>query len=136
MSFVYLDTSVALAHILAEDRIPPADPWNQSLISSRLLEYELWNRIHARKLGKTHAEAIREMVGRTALIELIRPILDRAREPFPSPVRTLDSLHLSSILFLIDSEQSVRLASYDAQMVKAARSLRIAIWEPTATSFH
>src|SRR4051812_11345239 len=113
MSFVYLDTSVALAHILAEDQSPPADLWNESLISSRLLEHELWNRIHARKLGKTHGDAVRELVGRTALIALVHPILDRAREPFPAPVRTLDSLHLASILFLTESAQSVSLASYD-----------------------
>src|SRR5262245_28559178 len=129
MSFVYLDTSVALAHILAEDQTPPANLWKQSLISSRLLEYELWNRIHSRRLGMTHGDAVRELVGRTALIELIHPILDRAREPFPSPVRTLDSLHLASIVFLMKSAQSVSLASYDIQMAKAARSLGISLWK-------
>jgi len=129
MSFVYLDTSVALAHILAEDQIPPVHLWEQSLISSRLLEYELWNRIHARKLSKTHGDAVRELLGRVALIELVSPILDRAREPFPSPVRTLDALHLACIIFLMEYAQSVELASYDVQMKKAARSLGIGIWK-------
>lgn len=45
---VYLDTSAALAHLLAEDRVPPDSLWDQPLVSSRLLEYELWNRLHAR----------------------------------------------------------------------------------------
>jgi PIN domain len=127
MSFVYLDTSVALAHILAEDQSPPADIWNESLISSRLLEHEMWNRIHARKLGKTHGDAVRELVGRTALMELIHPILDRAREPFSTPVRTLDSLHLATIVFLIENAQAVSLASYDTHMLKAAHALGIPI---------
>src|SRR5215470_3951257 len=96
---------------LAEDQLPLAALWNESLISSRLLEYELWNRIYARKLGKTHGDAVRELIGRIALIELISPILDRAKEPFPSAVRTLDSLHLASIVFLIEKAQSVSLAS-------------------------
>jgi len=34
---IYLDTSVALAHLLAEDRSPPSQLWDQTLISSRLL---------------------------------------------------------------------------------------------------
>jgi hypothetical protein len=129
MSFVYLDTSVALAHILAEDEVPGADLWTESLISSRLLEYELWNRIHARKLGKTHGNAVRELVGRTSMIELVSPILERAREPFPAPVRTLDSLHLAAIMFLIENAQLVSLASYDAQLIRAARALGVSIRE-------
>ncbi len=43
----YLDASVALAHLLAEDRVPPERLWQENLISSRLLEYEIWTRIHA-----------------------------------------------------------------------------------------
>jgi predicted nucleic acid-binding protein len=129
MSFVYIDTSVALAQLLAEDRIPPDRLWKESLISSRLLEYEIWNRIHARKLGKSHADSVQELTGRIALIELVAPVLERAKEPFLAPVRTLDALHLASISFLIDNGQTVTLASYDAKMIKAARSLGIEIYE-------
>ena len=35
---IYLDTSVALAHLLAEDRVPPDALWDETLVSSRLLE--------------------------------------------------------------------------------------------------
>jgi hypothetical protein len=45
---IYLDTSVALAQLLAEDRLPAERIWDEQLVSSRLLEYELWNRLHAR----------------------------------------------------------------------------------------
>lgn len=41
---IYLDTSVALAQLLAEDRVPPEPLWRDSLVSSRLLEYEIWTR--------------------------------------------------------------------------------------------
>src|SRR5262249_46972014 len=129
MSFVYLDTSVALAHLLAEDRIPPDSLWKESLISSRLLEYEIWNRIHARKLGRSHGDSVQELTGRIALVELVAPVLERAKEAFPAPVRTLDALHLASITFLIDSGQTVALATYDAKMIKAARSISIEIYE-------
>lgn len=45
---IYLvDISVALAHLLAEDRRPPATFWEENLVSSRLLIYELWTPIHS-----------------------------------------------------------------------------------------
>ena len=124
---IYLDTSVALAQLLAEDRLPPESLWQQSLVSSRLLEYEIWTRIHARKLTRSHADTVRALVGRIALIELSPPVLARALEPFPKPVRTLDALHLASIEFLRNQGQIVRLASYDSRLVDAARALRIPI---------
>ena len=124
---IYLDTSVALAQLLAEDRLPPAALWQESLVSSRLLEYEIWTRIHARKLTRSHADAVRSLVGRIALVELSPPVLARALEPFPQAVRTLDALHLASIEFLRQHGQTVRLASYDTRLVDAARALRIPI---------
>ncbi len=122
---IYLDTSVALAQLFAEDRIPPVSLWNEELISSRLLEYELWTRVHARGLGRSHGETVRTLLLRIALVELVAPVLIRAIEPFPVPMRTLDALHLASIDFLRELGQDVRLASYDARQVAAARALRM-----------
>jgi predicted nucleic acid-binding protein len=124
----YLDTSVAIAHLLAEDRAPPESLWQESLTASRLLEYELWTRIHARRLGDSHGEHVRALVGRVALLELAPPVLARALEPFPSPVRTLDALHLASVEFLRVHGQEVRLASYDERMLTAARALGIPLF--------
>jgi uncharacterized protein len=126
----YLDTSVALAHLLAEDRAPSPDFWRQTFVSSRLLEYEMWNRIHSRGLERSHGEALRQLVGRIALLELSPPVLARAREPFPTPVRTLDALHLASMHFLREQGQDVTLASYDARMRQAAKRLRFALVTP------
>ena len=104
---IYLDTSVALAHLLAEDRSPPEKLWDEHLISSRLLEYEIWTRINARKLGRSHADEVRSLLGRVALVELAPPVLTRALEPFPSPVRTLDALHLAALDFLHKQGQTL-----------------------------
>jgi hypothetical protein len=49
----------------------------------------------------------------------------RALEPFETPVRTLDALHLASIEFLRERGQSVELASYDDRLTAAARALGI-----------
>jgi len=126
---IYIDTSVALAYLLAEDRLPPESLWQEMLVASRLLEYELWTRIHARKLAHSHGEHVRALVGRVALLELAPPVLARALEPFPRPVRTLDALHLASMEFLRNQGQTVALASYDERLLAAARALKIAIAE-------
>ncbi len=127
---IYLDSSVALAHLLAEDRSPPPVIWQQPLISSRLLEYEVWNRIHASGLADSHGEETRALIGRLAFIELDPPVLSRALDPFPMPVRTLDALHLASIEFLRSRRQTVELLSYDERLLATARALRIPLYQP------
>ncbi|HEX9562924.1 MAG TPA: PIN domain-containing protein [Gemmatimonadaceae bacterium] len=122
---IYLDTSVVLAHLLAEDRVPPATIWAETLVSSRVLEYELWNRLHARGVAASHGEPAREILQRLAFLELAPPVLARALEPFPVPVRTLDALHLASIEFLRAQRTDVVLASYDIRLLQAAKRLRI-----------
>jgi len=122
---IYLDTSVALAHLVGEDPAPPLALWDEVLVSSRLLQYEMWARIHARKLSASHGEAVRLLLGRVALLELAPVVLARALEPFPVSVRTLDALHLASIEFLRSHGQSVKLATYDERLSSAARALHI-----------
>ncbi len=126
---IYLDSSVALAHLLAEDRAPPERLWREALVSSRLLEYEVWNRIHARRLERSHGDAVRELIGRVALVELAVPVLARALESFPVPVRTLNALHLASIEFLRARRQTVDLASYDEQLLAGACALGISLYD-------
>jgi predicted nucleic acid-binding protein len=125
---IYLDSSVALAYLLAEDRFPPDALWEEPLVSSRLLECEIWNRINAQQLQNSHGEAVRNLIGRVAMIEMVGPVLTRALQPFPIPVRTLDAIHLAALEFIRAQKQSVRLASYDERLVAAARLLGIAEW--------
>ncbi len=124
---IYLDTSVALAHLLAEDCRPPDSLWRQTLVASRLVEDELWTRLNARRLGASHGELARRLLERLAILEMVPNVLARALEPFPSPVRTPDTLHLASIEFLRGRGQVVELASYDDRLIVAARELGIPI---------
>jgi hypothetical protein len=120
---IYLDTSVALAHLLGEDRVPPADLWDAVLVSSRLLEYEVRTRLHVLGLGKSHGDAAAHLLGRVAFVRLEPRVLARALEPFPRPVRTLDALHLSTVDYLLSHGQPIELASYDTKMTAVADAL-------------
>ncbi len=120
---IYLDSSVIIAHLLAEDRRPPVELWSQSLASSRLLEYEVWTRVHARGMGRRLGEVLRFLLARLSMLGLERPVLARALEPLPLPVRTLDAIHLASADFLRRQGQDVTVATYDARMREAARAM-------------
>jgi predicted nucleic acid-binding protein len=126
---IYIDTSVVLAHLLAEDRTPPPRLWLEPLVASRLLHFETWTRIHAKGLAVSHGEALRANLARIAVIEMQPFVLQRACEPFPAPVRTLDALHLAAIEFLRTHGQTVALASYDQRMKDAARALSIPLFD-------
>ena len=122
--------SVALAHLLGEGRVPPDTFWAEPLVSSQLLEYEVWTRIHGHRFGTLLGEAARALFARVRLIELTESVLTRALEPWPVPVRTLDALHLATIDFLRRQGDAIELASYDNRLLAAARALEI----PTAAS--
>jgi hypothetical protein len=126
-SMIYVDTSVVLAQLLTEDRIPSIQLWQETLVSSRLLIYELWTRIHARGLAESHGELARQITGRIAFLELTQTVLARALEPFPAPIRTLDALHLASLEFIRNHGGKVELSSYDDKMIRCARLLHIPI---------
>ncbi|MGH7554885.1 MAG: PIN domain-containing protein, partial [Longimicrobiales bacterium] len=125
---IYVDTSVALAHLLAEDRRPPVAMWNEVLVSSRLLEFELWTRIQARGLGHSHGEHVRALIERIGFLEVVPDVVGRAAERFPAPVRTLDALHLATMDFVRRHGQRPRLAAYDARMLDVARRLGIELY--------
>jgi hypothetical protein len=124
---IYLDSSVALAQLFGEGRSPPDTLWQEPLVSSRLLEYEVWNRVHGRGLGATLGDSTRRLIGRLRLMELTPPVLARALQPFPAPLRTLDALHLATIEFIRAQGETVELASYDNRLLEAAGALGIAL---------
>jgi predicted nucleic acid-binding protein len=122
---IYVDSSVLLAQLLAEDEQPPASLWDLPLVTSRLAQYEVWTRLNARGLSPSHGEAAARLLGRLHLVELLPFVLARALDPFPSPVRTLDALHLASMEFLRAKGLRIELAAYDERLASAARELEI-----------
>jgi uncharacterized protein len=124
---IYLDSSAVLARLFGEGRAPPPNIWAAFLVSSGLLEYEVWNRIHARRLAASVGEAAGLLISRVRLVALTPQVLARALQPFPVAVRTLDALHLATIEFLRRQGEAVELASYDSRLIAASRALGIAL---------
>ncbi|MGA1288713.1 MAG: hypothetical protein ACO3ZK_14530 [Rubrivivax sp.] len=126
---IYVDTSVLLARLFAEDRAPADAFFSQRLVASRLLEYEVFNRVHARAAMATHGESARQLVDRVNLVEMSPPVLGRAVRAFPGPLRSLAALPLATLDFLRGQGLDVWLATYDRRLVAAALSLGFSLAE-------
>ena len=127
---IYLDSSVVLARLLTEPRNTPDAMWNDTLVSSRLLEYEVWNRINARRLARALGQTVQTLIDHIDLVELTPTVLARSIDPFPIPVRTLDAMHLATIDRIRSETDTIKLASFDKRMLACARALGIAVYEP------
>lgn len=123
---IYLDSSVALAYLLAEAKAPGGDFFKAALISSRLLQYEVWVRVHARHAGAVLVERTRALLVGIELLDMNDVVLIRTLQPLPVAVRTLDALHLATMDFIRRQGESVELASYDSRLLQAAASLGFA----------
>jgi hypothetical protein len=124
---IYIDSSVALARLLLEPRSAPERLWQERLVSSQLLEYEVWNRVHAYGLTSSIGNKAQALLLRIGMVEMTRSVLAKALEPLPISVRTLDSLHLATLDFLRRRGDVVELASYDDRLLAAAQALGVPI---------
>jgi predicted nucleic acid-binding protein len=123
---IYLDSSVALAVLFTEMRAPPREFWRAGFVASRLLEYEVMNRVHAQRLDAAKVAAARQLIESVELVELTPAVLARALAPFPLRVRTLDALHLATMVYLREQQQDIVLATYDERLAAAAAALGFA----------
>jgi predicted nucleic acid-binding protein len=123
----YLDTSVVLAYLLGEDRQPPPSFWSKSAMSSALLEYEIIVRLNARNASSKELSVARALLRDVELVPLDAPALERALQPFPVPSRTLDAIHLSTILFLQGRGLKLQLATYDKRLAQAAQAVGVVL---------
>ena len=71
---------------------------------------------------------MRLLLARVSLIELDATVLSRALQPFPTPARTLDALHLASASFLRERGAEVLVATYDERMARAAEGIGLALY--------
>lgn len=123
---IYVDASVLLAALLREGMRPSPRFWSRELVSSRLLQYEVINRVQAYGADPKVLVVTHNLLDRVEYVELEPPRLARALEPFPVPVRTLDGLHLATMDYLRNQGATVEIATYDRRLSEAAAALGFA----------
>ena len=127
----YLDTSALLRLVLRESgALEEVRAW-EGLVSSELLAVESLRTIDRLRLqgdlsveeAASRRETVTEWLEAVDLVLLQRPILARASEPFPTPLGTLDALHLATALVWRDRmRQALVMATHDRDLALAARS--------------
>jgi predicted nucleic acid-binding protein len=132
----YLDTSALLRLVLREADALGELLTADALVSSELLVIESLRTIDRLRLqGTLSAEeaalrraTVSEWLEAVDLVLLQRPVLARASEPFPTPLGTLDALHLATALVWQDrTRQELVLATHDRDLALAARSFGLKV---------
>lgn len=127
---VYVDASVLLRIVLGESN--PLDAWPTiSPVSSELLRVEclrVIDRAHV-SLGTTDAETARqradvlEALAAFYLVPVGTAILERAADPFPTALGSLDAIHLSTALEIREAYPDLSIATHDRELALAARAM-------------
>ena len=132
----YVDASVVLRLVLGE---PEAlDEWPQVVraLASTLTEVEclrtLDRLVRRGMLPESQVAERRAAVFRLLeeceMIDLSRTIMRRAGEPFPTPLGTLDAMHLVCALAWREaSGEALVLATHDRELATAARAVGLVV---------
>jgi len=125
----YLDTSAFIKLVRSEPESPALrrELAGRELLSSTLLTVE--GRRAARRYGEPAGKRARAALTAITLIPLDQPILDAAAELDPAELRSLDALHLATVVSLPDGDLE-RLYCYDTRLADAARALGIEVSQP------
>lgn len=127
----YVDTSVLLRIVLAEPR--PLAEWRSIdlALTSELTPLEALRTIDRALIELRLSDS--DVAERRALVlstldgfhvaQLDRVVLNRATEPFPTLLRTLDAIHLATALLSRAQHPGLVFATHDAAQATAARSV-------------
>lgn len=128
----YLDSSVALRHLLLGDISIKHVMEYPRIISSELLKIECFRVFHRCRMEKdfddsgftSARERLENLLESVELLELSPAVKQRSLESFPVSLKTLDALHLSSaLLFAVEASEDIVVFSYDTNMNRCARAL-------------
>jgi predicted nucleic acid-binding protein len=128
----YLDSSVLLRVILQQqNRLPQWDTIDCG-VASVLAEVECLrtldrlktlSRLSDAQLAERR-ESVFRLLGEMSIVDIDRPILTRASQPLPTPLGTLDAIHLATaFLWRERGNGDLVMATHDTSLGIAARSL-------------
>lgn len=126
----YVDASIVLRVVLGEKN--PLAEWQAiEPVSSELIRVEclrtlerssLEARGSADEVAARRGSALR-ILDAFDLTAISASVLERASDPFPISVATLDAIHLATALLLRQEHPDLDLATHDARLAVAARAM-------------
>ena len=127
---VYVDSSVLLRVVLGESRRLRIWPRITTAISSELIRLECLRTIDRARLRLDldddeiagRRAAVLETLEGFTLVPVSSPVLERAADPFPTAIGSLDAVHLTSALLVRHEFDSLSVATHDRELAVAARA--------------
>lgn len=125
---VYFDSSVLLRVVLGERGRLKEWSRTSSAVTSEITRVECLRALDRlrleggmvdRDLARRRATVLSMLAG-FELVRLNRAVLERAAEPFPVRIRTLDALHVASALMVRPRFPALRFATHDVDLGVAA----------------
>ncbi|MFP5325901.1 MAG: type II toxin-antitoxin system VapC family toxin [Acidimicrobiia bacterium] len=129
----YVDTSAVVKLIRKEPETAALRRWlrGKRWIGSDLLHTKL-GRAVLRGGGPSDAQRAERLLREIDLITLSPELYDAARDLEPATLRSLDAIHLTAALSLVDDLSGV--VAYDSALLDAARAVGGAVVAPGAQS--
>jgi len=132
----YLDASVVLRLVLGEPNRLAEWGGIESAVASALTEVECLRTLdRLSRLGSlsetelaTRRQATYRLLEAVEVVDVGRPVLRRASEPFPTPLGTLDAIHLSTAIAWRDARDvELTVATHDSALATAARAVGLQV---------
>jgi predicted nucleic acid-binding protein len=128
---VYVDSSVLLRVVLGEPN--RLRTWSRIdvAVASELIRLECLRTLDRARIAlrlpdgdvAARREAVLEAIDAFHLVPIQRPVLERAAEPFPTTLGSLDAIHLATALLVRDRFEDLSLATHDLELSLAARAV-------------
>lgn len=127
----YLDSSVILRVLLGQRHALKEWKSIDQGIASALVEVECLRTLDRLRLSEGIAdediairrEAVFRLLDSIEVVELTRPVLTRATQPFPTSLGTLDAIHLATALLWKESRgENLVMATHDVALATASRA--------------
>lgn len=132
----YLDASVALRLVLVEPNRLAEWPRVAAAVASALAEVECLRTLdRLARLGSLSGEelatrrtAVYRLFEGVEVVDVGRPVLRRASEPFPTPLGTFDAIHLSTAMAWRDAhDEPLTMATHDQALALASRAVGLPV---------
>ncbi|MBI2605819.1 MAG: type II toxin-antitoxin system VapC family toxin [Deltaproteobacteria bacterium] len=128
----YLDSSVLLRRIFGEPGMLAEPSGLEYVASSEILKIECFRTLDRMRISlklddddiSRRSEAVHVALRRIRLIRFTHAVSERAMQPFPTLLRTLDAIHLSSaILWREKQAPDLAFFTHDSELARAARAM-------------
>lgn len=127
----YVDASVILRIVLREGSVLRSWRTIDTAVSSELVRVECLRAVDRARLAGAVPDAsvaerraiLLETLEALTLIPLDTELLDRAGEPFPTAIGTLDAIHLASALAVRSQLGELVFATHDRRLATAAQAV-------------